>query len=167
MFLMQTLLGGATEHYRAEISNFFGFDLARILLFNIARTWHLQLSLFVVSTSFLAAGIFLVPLIAGKEPRRQHWLSYGLLSALAIVVFGSLAGEYAGIRGWMMELAMNNEIDRFSLAIDAIDRVPKLQEIGGHAKEKFRNRQIACRAHAYQYGIDSPDITNWRWPAAK
>ena len=38
-----------------------------------------------------------------------------------------------------MELAMNNEIDRFSLAIDAIDRVPKLQKIGGHAKEKFRN----------------------------
>jgi nitric oxide reductase subunit B len=54
-----------------------------------------------VSTSFLAAGIFLVPLIAGKEPTRQHWLSYGLLFALAFVVFGSLAGEYAGIRGWI------------------------------------------------------------------
>ena len=42
-----------------------------------------------------------------------------------------------------MELAINNETDRFSLAIDAIDRVPKLQPIGAHAKEKFRNRQIA------------------------
>ena len=63
-----------------------------------------------------------------------------------------------------MELAMNNEIDRFSLAIDAIDRVPKLQKIGGHAKEKFRNHQIACRAYAYQHGIDSPEITGWRWP---
>ena len=47
-----------------------------------------------------------------------------------------------------MELAINNETDRFSLAIDAIDRVRKLQRIGGHAKEKFRNAQIACRAHA-------------------
>ena len=65
-----------------------------------------------------------------------------------------------------MELAINNEIDRFSLAIDAIDRVPRLQNIGGHAKEKFRNRQIACRAYAHQYGIDPPDITGWRWPAA-
>jgi nitric oxide reductase subunit B len=101
MLLMQTLLGGATEHYRAEISNFFGFDLARLLPYNIARTWHVQLSLFVISTAFLAAGIFLVPMIAGREPRRQHWLSYGLLGALAIVVFGSLAGEYAGIRGWI------------------------------------------------------------------
>jgi xylulose-5-phosphate/fructose-6-phosphate phosphoketolase len=63
-----------------------------------------------------------------------------------------------------MELAMNNEIDRFSLAIDAIDRVPKLQKIGGHAKEKFRNAQIACRAHAYKHGIDSPEITGWRFP---
>jgi nitric oxide reductase subunit B len=103
MLLMQTLLGGATEHYRAEISNFFGFDLARFLPFNIARAWHLQLSLFVVSTSFLAAGIFLVPMIAGKEPHRQHWLSYALLGALAIVVFGSLAGEFAGIHGWIQK----------------------------------------------------------------
>jgi len=103
LFLMQTLLGGATEHYRAEITNFFGFDLARILPFNIARTWRVQLSLLWVSTSFLAAGIFLVPMITGQEPRRQHWLSYGLLFALAVVVFGSMAGEYAGIRGWIQQ----------------------------------------------------------------
>jgi nitric oxide reductase subunit B len=103
LLLIQTLLGGATEHYRAEISNFFGFDLAQLLPFNIARTWHLQLSLFVVSTGFLAAGIFLVPMIAGKEPRRQHWLSFGLLGALALVVFGSMAGEYAGIHGWIQQ----------------------------------------------------------------
>lgn len=47
LFLIQALLGGATEHYRAELTNFFGFDLARILPFNIARTWHVQLSAFV------------------------------------------------------------------------------------------------------------------------
>lgn len=101
LFVLQVLLGGATQHYRADIANFFGFDLARILPFNIARTWHLQLSIFWVSTSFLAAGIFLAPMITGREPRRQHWLSYALLAALAIVVFGSLAGEYAGIQGWI------------------------------------------------------------------
>ena len=63
-----------------------------------------------------------------------------------------------------MELAINNETDRFSLAIDAIDRTPKLQKIGGHAKEKFRNKQIACRGHAYKYGIDLPEISGWRYP---
>jgi len=103
LFVIQAMLGGATEHYRAELTNFFGFDLARILPFNIARTWHVQLSLLWVSTSFLAAGIFLVPMIAGIEPKRQQWLSYGLLFALAFVVFGSLAGEYAGIRGWIQQ----------------------------------------------------------------
>jgi xylulose-5-phosphate/fructose-6-phosphate phosphoketolase len=65
-----------------------------------------------------------------------------------------------------MELAMNNEIDRFSLAIDVIDRVPKLQKIGAHAKQRCRDRQIDCRAYAYENGIDSPDITGWRWPDA-
>ena len=101
LFLLQALLGGATQHYRAEITNFFGFDLARILPFNVARTWHLQLAIFWVATSFLAAGIFLAPMITGREPRRQNWLSYGLLGALVVVVFGSLFGEYAGIRGWI------------------------------------------------------------------
>ncbi len=101
LFLMQTLLGGATQHYRADISNFFGLDLARILPFNIARTWHIQLAIFWVATSYLAAGIFLAPMVAGREPRRQSWLSYSLLVALAVVVFGSMAGEYAGIEGWI------------------------------------------------------------------
>jgi nitric oxide reductase subunit B len=70
LFLLQALLGGATQHYRADISNFFGLDLARLLPFNIARTWHVQLAIFWVATSYLAAGIFLAPMIAGQEPRR-------------------------------------------------------------------------------------------------
>ncbi len=66
-----------------------------------------------------------------------------------------------------MELAINNQTDRFSLAIDAIDRVPKLQRIGTHAKEEFHDRQIACRRHAYECGIDSPEISGWKWPYDK
>ena len=63
-----------------------------------------------------------------------------------------------------LELAIANEIDRFSLAIDAIDRVPKLQKIGGHAKEKFHNLQIQCVNYAHEQGIDKPDVANWTWP---
>jgi len=63
-----------------------------------------------------------------------------------------------------LELAINNNIDRFSLAMDVIDRVPKLQRIGGHAKERFLNMQIACRNYAHQYGVDEPNAANWRWP---
>jgi nitric oxide reductase subunit B len=101
LFLGQALLGGSLQHYRAELSNFFGLDLGQLLPFNLARTWHLQLAIFWVSTSYLATGIFMAPIIARREPRGQHLLSYGLLGALAIVVFGSLAGEFAGIFGWI------------------------------------------------------------------
>jgi len=66
-----------------------------------------------------------------------------------------------------MELAINNQTDRFSLAIDAIDRVPQLQRNGAHAKEEFRDMQIACRRHAYEQGIDSPEISGWKWPYEK
>jgi nitric oxide reductase subunit B len=99
MFVVQTLLGGATEHYRADLQSFFGIDLGRLLPFNVVRTWHLQLALFWVVTSYLAAGIFLAPIIAGREPRGQKLLAYGLLGALVIVVVGSLLGEFAGIQG--------------------------------------------------------------------
>src|SRR5690348_3818948 len=101
LFLAQTLLGGALQHYRADISSFFGIRLNALLPYNLARTWHLQLAIFWVATSYLAAGIFLAPMIAGREPRRQHWLAYALLGALALVVFGSLIGEMAGIQGWL------------------------------------------------------------------
>lgn len=105
LFLLQALLGGATQHYRAELSNFFGIDLAQVLPFNLARTWHVQLAIFWVATSYLSAAIFLAPMIAGREPRGQDTLAYCLLGALAVVVFGSLIGEWAGIEskiksGW-------------------------------------------------------------------
>jgi xylulose-5-phosphate/fructose-6-phosphate phosphoketolase len=62
-----------------------------------------------------------------------------------------------------LELAIENNIDRFSLAMDVIDRTPGLQRIGGHAKEKYRDLQIDCLNYAHQYGIDKPDVVAWRW----
>jgi len=63
-----------------------------------------------------------------------------------------------------LELAIQNEIDRFTLAIDTIDCVPQLQAIGAHAKERFRNMQIACANYAYEHGVDQPEAANWKWP---
>ena len=63
-----------------------------------------------------------------------------------------------------LELAIDNNIDRFSLAMDVVDRVPRLQKIGGHAKERFLNLQIECRNYAHQHGIDKPEATDWVWP---
>lgn len=63
-----------------------------------------------------------------------------------------------------LELAINNEIDRFSLAIDVINRVPRLQVAGAHVKETLRDQQIECRNYAYEHGIDKPDVDEWVWP---
>ena len=109
LFLVQTLVGGATQHYRAELADFFGFNLASILPFNLVRTWHVQLSILWVATSFLAAGIFLAPMIAGGEPRRQNLLAYALLGALVVVVVGSMVGEAAGIHGWTRSAWFGNQ----------------------------------------------------------
>jgi xylulose-5-phosphate/fructose-6-phosphate phosphoketolase len=63
-----------------------------------------------------------------------------------------------------LELAINNEIDRFSLAIDVINRVPRLQVAGAHVKEKMRDMQIDSRNYAHEHGIDKPEYRDWRWP---
>jgi xylulose-5-phosphate/fructose-6-phosphate phosphoketolase len=63
-----------------------------------------------------------------------------------------------------LELAINNEIDRFSLAIDVINRVPRLQVAGAHVKEKMRDMQIESRNYAHEHGIDKPEFRDWRWP---
>ena len=105
LFLVQTLVGAASQHYRAELADFFGINLAAWFPFNLMRTWHVQLAIFFVATSYLAAGIFLAPMIARREPRGQAVLAFGLLGALALVVGGSMVGELAGIHGWTSGLA--------------------------------------------------------------
>jgi xylulose-5-phosphate/fructose-6-phosphate phosphoketolase len=62
-----------------------------------------------------------------------------------------------------MELAIQNQVDRFTLAMDAIDRVPSLRVRGAHARDTLMNQQLDCRHYAYAEGIDSPEITGWKW----
>jgi xylulose-5-phosphate/fructose-6-phosphate phosphoketolase len=63
-----------------------------------------------------------------------------------------------------LELAIRNEIDRFSIAIDVIDRVERLQAVGAHAKQTLRDAQIECQQYAYEHGIDKPEYADWVWP---
>jgi xylulose-5-phosphate/fructose-6-phosphate phosphoketolase len=66
-----------------------------------------------------------------------------------------------------MDLAIRNEIDRFSLAMDVIDRVPALRGAGAHVKEKLRNMQIECQNYAYENGVDKPEIDQWSWSGSE
>ena len=63
-----------------------------------------------------------------------------------------------------LELAIRNQADRFSLAIDAIDRMPRFHVTGSSAREALLNQQIACKHHAWEFGVDAPEISNWQWP---
>ena len=104
LFLLQALAGGALAHYRVEPGGFYNFDLAKWLPYNLLRTWHLQLAVFWIATAWVAGGLFLGPLISGAEPRGQKVGVLVLLAALAVVVFGSLGGEYMGINNMLGNL---------------------------------------------------------------
>ncbi len=98
LFLAQVFVGGATAHYRAEPGTFYGFNLTALFPTNLLRTWHLQLAIFWIATAYVAGGLFLAGILGGKEPRRQILGINLLFVALAVVIFGSLLGEMAGIR---------------------------------------------------------------------
>lgn len=65
-----------------------------------------------------------------------------------------------------LELAIRNQVDRFNLAIDVIDRVPKLSSSGAYLKEWLKGQIIESIDYAYTEGVDKPEIRNWTWPSA-
>jgi xylulose-5-phosphate/fructose-6-phosphate phosphoketolase len=63
-----------------------------------------------------------------------------------------------------LELAILNQVDRFNLVIDVIDRVPRLQTKAAHLKERMKNEIILNLAYAREHGTDRPEFVNWVWP---
>lgn len=98
LFLVQILLGELMAHYYVE-NEFFGIPLQNIWPFNLAKAWHLQLVIFWVATTWLATGIYIVPRVLRREPKRQGLLVDLLFWALIIVVVGSMLGEWASTLG--------------------------------------------------------------------
>ena len=63
-----------------------------------------------------------------------------------------------------LELAINNQIDRFNLVIDVINRVPKLGSAAAHVKEKMKNKIIESVTYAHEQGKDQAEVVSWKWP---
>jgi xylulose-5-phosphate/fructose-6-phosphate phosphoketolase len=63
-----------------------------------------------------------------------------------------------------LELAILNQVDRFNLAIDVIERVPKVAEKGAHTVEWLKGQIIQAINYAHENGIDPKDIREWKWP---
>jgi RpiB/LacA/LacB family sugar-phosphate isomerase len=63
-----------------------------------------------------------------------------------------------------LELAILNQVDRFNLVIDVIDRVPRLQNKAAHLKELMKNEIIRNLSYAHEHGTDRSEISDWTWP---
>ena len=95
---VQILMGILTAHYGVEGKGFYGFPLDKYLPYAITRTWHLQLAIFWIATSWLATGLYVGPAVSGAEPKYQRLGVNVLFVALVLVVGGSMAGEWFGIQ---------------------------------------------------------------------
>ena len=99
LFLLQTSFGGLLAHYTINPASFYFPIVAAIIPYSWAKSWHLQLAIFWIATTWVGSAIYLAPIIGGFEPRRQSTLVQVLFAAILIVAGGSLLGEIAGIKG--------------------------------------------------------------------
>ncbi|WP_198670106.1 nitric-oxide reductase large subunit [Rahnella sp. NRRL B-41462] len=101
LFLVQTLVGGALAHYRAEPGDFYGLQLERLFPSNLLRSWHLQAAIFWIATAFVAAALFLAISLRTRIPHRLVlWINL-LFVAFVIVIVGSMLGIWAGLWQWL------------------------------------------------------------------
>jgi nitric oxide reductase subunit B len=98
LILVQILLGVVTAHYGVEGNGFYGIKLSNILPYSVTRTWHVQVGIFWIATAWLAAGLFIGPLVSGQEPKFQRLGVHVLFGALLAIVVGSMAGEWMSIQ---------------------------------------------------------------------
>ncbi|RLJ96425.1 nitric-oxide reductase large subunit [Tenacibaculum discolor] len=101
LIVLQVVLGIVTVHYTVEGQAFFGFNLSEYLPYSISRTWHTQLAVFWIAATWLATGLFLAPIISGKEMKYQVFGINFLFIALLIIVLGSMLGEWLGVHQFL------------------------------------------------------------------
>jgi nitric oxide reductase subunit B len=96
LLLAQVGMGIVSAHYQVEGGSFFGIPLAEVLPFTISRTIHTQLGVLWIATAWLATGLFLAPVLGGKEPKFQKLGTDALFYALLLIVVGSIATGWIG-----------------------------------------------------------------------
>ena len=95
LMLLQIVMGIVTAHYAVEGQSLFGLPLAEILPYVTSRTIHTQVGIFWIATAWLATGLYIAPLLGGKEPKFQKLGTDFLFYALLAIVLGST------ITGWL------------------------------------------------------------------
>jgi len=98
LLVAQVGLGAITAHYGVEGAGFYGLPLAEWLPYAVTRTWHTQLGIFWIATTWLATGLFIAPAVSGYEPKFQRAGVNFLYFCLLVIVVGSLAGQWLGVQ---------------------------------------------------------------------
>jgi nitric oxide reductase subunit B len=97
LIVLQVFLGIFTAHYGVEGNGFYGLSIANLLPYSVSRTWHVQLAIFWIATSWLATGLYIAPAVSGYEPKYQRLGVNFLFIALLVIVGGSLMGQWLGV----------------------------------------------------------------------
>jgi nitric oxide reductase subunit B len=95
LMLLQVAMGTITAHYSVEGQSFFGMPLAEVLPYVVSRTIHTQVGIFWIATAWLATGLYIAPLLSGREPKFQKLGVDVLFWALIAIVVGSI------VTGWL------------------------------------------------------------------
>lgn len=103
LILVQMSLGIVTAHYGVEGDGFYGIPLSKWLPYSVTRTWHVQTGLFWIATAWLAAGLFIGPLVSEHEPKGQSLGVNVLFLALLVVVVGSLTGQWLSVQNQLTD----------------------------------------------------------------
>jgi nitric oxide reductase subunit B len=96
LLLLQIGMGAITAHYAVEGDSFFGLPIAQFLPYVVSRTVHTQVGIFWIATAWLATGLYIAPLLGGREPKLQKLGVDVLFWALIAIVVGSTATGWLG-----------------------------------------------------------------------
>ena len=107
LFVVQVLLGIVTAHYAVEGQGLYGLPFAEYFPYVITRTWHTQLAVLWIATAWLAAGLYLAPLLSGHEPKFQRFGVNFLFFSLLLIVVGSFAGQWSAVHRFISDLTVN------------------------------------------------------------
>ena len=107
LFAAQVLLGMLTAHYAVEGQGFYGLPLVEYLPYAVSRTWHTQLAIYWIATAWLATGLYVAPLVAGRDPKYQVLGVNFIFLSLLLIVVGSFLGEWAAVHRFFDDLSAN------------------------------------------------------------
>lgn len=107
LFVGQVLLGIVTAHYAVEGQGLYGLPFAEYLPYTITRTWHTQLAVLWIATAWLATGLYVAPMLGGRDPKFQRLGVNFLFVSLLVIVVGSFAGQWAAVHRLFHSLTAN------------------------------------------------------------